>query len=140
MRLFVSTHSLPALLAIGLPLLGCGGESKAKIRIMPNVVAGTQTSAVRIGSPAATNLHSLKYYIMSIQLCQNVQGSGSGFSSAEGCIQLYQNPNAGGDYLRRFEREARTIGSLNHPNLLTLYDVGEHEGIPFLVTEMLDGE
>ena len=98
MRLFVSTHSLPALLAIGLPLLGCGGESKAKIRIMPNVVAGTQTSAVRIGSPAATNLHSLKYYIMSIQLCQNVQGSGSGFSSAEGCIQLYQNPNAGGDY------------------------------------------
>ena len=49
-------------------------------------------------------------------------------------------PNAHGEFLRRFEREARTIGSLNHPNLLTLYDVGEHEGIPFLVTEMLEGE
>ena len=49
-------------------------------------------------------------------------------------------PNAKGEYLRRFEREARTIGALNHPNLLTLYDVGEHDGTPFLVTELLDGE
>ena len=98
MRLFVSNRSVTTVLGIGLFVLGCGEASKAKIRIVPNVVAGTQTSAVRIGSPAATNLHSLKYYIMSIQLCQNVQGSGSGFSSAEGCIQLYQNPDAGGDY------------------------------------------
>ncbi len=49
-------------------------------------------------------------------------------------------PSSGTEHLRRFEREARTIGSLNHPNLLTLYDVGDHEGIPFLVTEMLEGE
>ncbi len=49
-------------------------------------------------------------------------------------------PHAKGEHFRRFEREARTIGSLNHPNLLTLFDVGEHEGTPFLVTEMLDGE
>jgi hypothetical protein len=49
-------------------------------------------------------------------------------------------PQAHGDQFRRFEREARTIGGLNHPNLLTLFDVGEHNGMPFLVTEMLDGE
>ena len=49
-------------------------------------------------------------------------------------------PHATGEYFRRFEREARTIGGLNHPNLLTLYDVGEHDGTPYLVTEMLDGE
>src|SRR6187397_137142 len=42
--------------------------------------------------------------------------------------------------LARFEQEARTIGALNHPNLLTLHDVGDHEGTPFLVTELLDGE
>ena len=47
-------------------------------------------------------------------------------------------PNANGEHFRRFEREARTIGGLNHPNLLTLYDVGEHHGMPYLVTEMLD--
>src|SRR5688572_22245095 len=49
-------------------------------------------------------------------------------------------PHARGEHFRRFEREARTIGALNHPNLLTLHDVGDHEGVPFLVTEMLDGE
>jgi serine/threonine protein kinase len=43
------------------------------------------------------------------------------------------------DRLRRFEKEAQTIGSLNHPNLVTLHDVGEHDGVPYLVTELLDG-
>ena len=42
--------------------------------------------------------------------------------------------------LQRFEQEARTIGMLNHPNLLTVYDVGNHEGTPYLVTELLEGE
>ncbi|MGH7337483.1 MAG: protein kinase domain-containing protein, partial [Myxococcota bacterium] len=40
----------------------------------------------------------------------------------------------------RFEREARAVGSLNHPNLLVLFDLGSHDGVPFLVTELLDGE
>ncbi|HEX7154563.1 MAG TPA: protein kinase [Thermoanaerobaculia bacterium] len=42
--------------------------------------------------------------------------------------------------LLRFEQEARTTGMLNHPNLLTVYDVGNAEGTPFLVTELLEGE
>jgi Tol biopolymer transport system component len=43
------------------------------------------------------------------------------------------------DRLRRFEQEARLAGSLNHPNVLTLFDVGSHEGAPYLVTELLEG-
>ena len=35
--------------------------------------------------------------------------------------------------LRRFEQEARATGALNHPNVLAVYDVGEHDGAPFLV-------
>ncbi len=43
------------------------------------------------------------------------------------------------DRLRRFEQEARLAGSLNHPNVVTLFDVGSHEGAPYLVTELLEG-
>jgi Tol biopolymer transport system component/predicted Ser/Thr protein kinase len=41
---------------------------------------------------------------------------------------------------QRFEREARTISSLNHPHICTLYDVGHQDGIDFLVMEYLEGE
>jgi len=42
--------------------------------------------------------------------------------------------------VRAAEQEARAAGTLNHPNVLTVYDVGEHGGAPFLVTEYLEGE
>ena len=41
--------------------------------------------------------------------------------------------------LRRFEQEARAAGALNHPNVLTIFDVGSHEGTPYVVSELLDG-
>src|SRR5580658_1728981 len=44
------------------------------------------------------------------------------------------------DRLRRFEQEARAVAALNHPNILAIHDIGQHEGSPFLVSELLDGE
>jgi serine/threonine protein kinase len=42
--------------------------------------------------------------------------------------------------LRRFEREAQAAAALSHPNILALFDLGYHDGVPFLVTELLEGE
>lgn len=42
--------------------------------------------------------------------------------------------------IRRFEHEARAAGALNHPNILTVHDLGSEDGAPYLVTELLEGE
>src|SRR3954451_12618668 len=88
---------------------GVGGKAGATlgmIKLVPNIVAGTQTSsggsgvgsqqnALRVGSPSATTLLSLKYYIISIQLCEDLEVMGSGSNTPKGCISLYQNMPAG---------------------------------------------
>jgi len=51
-------------------------------------------------------------------------------------FHLSESPEA----RQRFDREARTISSVNHPNICTLFDVGHQDGIDYLVMEFLDGE
>ena len=44
------------------------------------------------------------------------------------------------DRLRRFEQEALATAALNHPNILAVFDIGTHEGSPYVVSELLEGE
>src|SRR6185369_2768116 len=47
---------------------------------------------------------------------------------------------ADADRLRRFEQEAKTLAALNHPNVMTIHDAGVHEGAPYLVSELFEGQ
>jgi len=53
---------------------------------------------------------------------------------------LPKSTSINADLRARFEREAKAISSLNHPNICILYDIGHEEGIDFLVLEYLEGE
>jgi serine/threonine protein kinase len=47
---------------------------------------------------------------------------------------------AGRERMYRFEQEAKAAGALNHPNIVAIYDVGAHNGAPYVVSELLEGE
>ncbi len=53
---------------------------------------------------------------------------------------LPQSLAANHERLRRFTLEARSAGALNHPHILAIHDIGTHEGMPYIVSELLEGE
>ncbi len=57
----------------------------------------------------------------------------------EVAIKVLLPGDEGPETLRRFEREARVASALKHPNVVEIYDVGEHEGIVYLAMELLRG-
>ena len=58
----------------------------------------------------------------------------------EVALKVVRADNITAEGLRRFEQEARTSAAINHPNIITVHDVGETGGVPYLVCELLQGE
>ena len=55
-------------------------------------------------------------------------------------IKILPSEIVNADRLRRFEQEARAVSLLNHPNIMAIYDVGDHNGTPYIICELLEGQ
>jgi serine/threonine protein kinase/Tol biopolymer transport system component len=89
--------------------------------------AGTEIGSYKIESQVGEGGMGVVYKAFDTRLNRRV------------ALKMLSDKLADADARRRFQREAQTASSLNHPHILTVYDAGEFEGLQYLVTEYIDG-
>ena len=89
-------------------------------------MTGQTVTHYRVGEKLGEGASAVVYRAEDLALCREV------------VLKFFSREGAAG--FARFLHEARTISSLNHPNICTIYEIGEHEGRHFLAMEMLDGQ
>ena len=105
------------------------GSGEAQASAAPQLVCGDQLGPYRIVALLGAGGMGEVYSATDVRLDRNV------------AIKLLPGRLARDQQaLERFQREARAVSALNHPNICTIYDVGEHAGAPFLVLERLEGQ
>ncbi|HUQ88449.1 MAG TPA: protein kinase [Vicinamibacterales bacterium] len=93
----------------------------------PDVAPGTQIGPYRLEARLGEGGMGVVYRAVDVRLNRPV------------AIKFLSTEFADAETRRRFQREAQTASSLNHPHILTVYDVGEYDGRQYLVTELVDG-
>src|SRR5262245_31981797 len=96
---------------------------------MPSLIAGTRLGPYEILAPLGAGGMGEVYKARDTRLDRSV------------ALKVLPTEFAGDHEFRaRFDREARAISQLSHPHICTVHDVGLHDGTPFLVMELLEGE
>jgi serine/threonine protein kinase len=103
------------------------GRADASVRTLPAVTAGTHLGPYRIEAMVDEGGMGVVYRAVDTRLNRPV------------AIKFLFHDLADPAARRRFQREAQTASSLNHPHILTVHDAGEFQGREYLVTEFVDG-
>src|SRR5438132_2896164 len=98
-------------------------DSAATVPSMPGVIAGRYSIDRELGRGAMGRVFAAHDAKLDRDVAIKVLAPGA----------------RGEEELRRFEQEARAAGSLNHPNVVAVYDIGVHGGEPYIVSELLEG-
>ena len=93
----------------------------------PSIPVGDRIAGYQVQAPLGAGGMGVVYRALDTKLNRPV------------AIKLLSDDLADAAARRRFQREAQTASSLNHPHIVTVYDVGEVDGRQYLVTEFVDG-
>jgi eukaryotic-like serine/threonine-protein kinase len=152
-ELFESALALPPELRSAHIAAACGDDQNLREQVelllasheRANRFLGTQSALTTIGA-IGTSLEGCQLGPYQLGPCLGAGGMGEVYKAKDTrldrtvAIKVLPAHVATAPQAReRFEREARAVAALNHPHICTLYDVGSHDGVDFLVMEYLDG-
>jgi len=127
------SHGSSGLIRLGFPQLSGQPLEELRLRLLEiysaNLAAGTKLGSYQIVAPLGAGGMGEVYRARDAKLERDVA-----------IKVLPQHLTADADALARFEREAKAVASLSHPNILAIYDFGAHDGVSYAVTELLEGE